>query len=110
MSAPDLPCPCVAVLATQPEYLSRNFVSEKNKGKGIYTLKFYKFGKWRYVHIDDRIPCDRKGELGRVGVSSHGRRFPLPEHPPTPVPRRLRPRQAARCSPTAKTTTKRGSW
>ncbi|KAH8071015.1 calcium-dependent cysteine-type endopeptidase [Aureococcus anophagefferens] len=27
--------------------------------KGIYTVKFFKAGKWRYVHADDKIPCDR---------------------------------------------------
>jgi hypothetical protein len=28
---------------------------------GLYTLKFYKQGAWRYVHIDDAVPCTRAG-------------------------------------------------
>ncbi|CAN0377099.1 unnamed protein product, partial [Ectocarpus sp. 13 AM-2016] len=25
--------------------------------KGIYTLKLFKEGAWRYIHVDDRLPC-----------------------------------------------------
>lgn len=25
--------------------------------KGIYTLKLFKEGSWRYLHVDDRLPC-----------------------------------------------------
>jgi hypothetical protein len=28
----------------------------------MYTVRFNKAGKWRYVHIDDRIPCDLRGQ------------------------------------------------
>lgn len=24
---------------------------------GIYTLKLFKEGAWRYLHVDDRLPC-----------------------------------------------------
>ena len=33
-------------------------VSDSLRGRGIYTVKFYKEGKWVYVHVDDRIPCN----------------------------------------------------
>jgi len=26
-------------------------------------MKFYKAGKWRYVHIDDHIPCRQSGKV-----------------------------------------------
>lgn len=28
------------------------------RSKGIYVFKFYKEFNWRYVIVDDRIPCD----------------------------------------------------
>jgi len=28
---------------------------------GLYVLRFYKNCSWRYVIIDDRIPCKKKG-------------------------------------------------
>ncbi|CAN0091016.1 unnamed protein product, partial [Sphacelaria rigidula] len=28
---------------------------------GIYTLKLFKEGSWRYLHIDDQIPCHPSG-------------------------------------------------
>ncbi|CAN0460030.1 unnamed protein product, partial [Hapterophycus canaliculatus] len=24
---------------------------------GVYTLKLFKEGAWRYLHLDDRLPC-----------------------------------------------------
>lgn len=45
------------LLACYPHYIKRLLVSEKYKDRGMYTIKFFKEGKWRYVHIDDRIPC-----------------------------------------------------
>jgi hypothetical protein len=50
-------------LACYPEYIKRLFVSEKFALKGLYTLKFYKNGRWRYVHIDDRMPCRQSGTV-----------------------------------------------
>eukprot|EP00606_Chrysophyceae_sp_TOSAG23-5_P000931 GSChrysophyteH2.ASY1.ANO1.1417.1 assembled CDS len=38
-------------------------VSDKHASQGIYTLKFYKAGQWRYVHIDDRIACRQSGRV-----------------------------------------------
>lgn len=45
------------VLATQPEKIKQLFVSESNRSWGLYTIKFYINGEWRYIHLDDRIPC-----------------------------------------------------
>lgn len=25
--------------------------------QGVYTLKLFKEGAWRYLHVDDRLPC-----------------------------------------------------
>lgn len=48
----------LSVLATRPALVKRLIVSDAHaKSHGIYTLKISKAGKWRYVFIDDRIPC-----------------------------------------------------
>lgn len=44
-------------------FISRLLVSSKNAHKGIYTFKFFKAGSWRYVHVDDRIPCRQSGKV-----------------------------------------------
>jgi len=59
----------MSVMAAHEEYVDRNFVSDINRAKGIYTFKFFKQGQWRYVHIDDKIPCDRKGHP----IYAHGK-------------------------------------
>ena len=51
----------LAVLATRDDLLRVCFVATKHWTRGIYTLKIYKEGQWRYVHIDDQIPCSRRG-------------------------------------------------
>ncbi len=51
------------ILSTQKGCLKRLIVSDAYASKGIYTLKFNKAGKWRYVHIDDRIPCRMSGRV-----------------------------------------------
>ena len=38
-------------------------VSDSLRGKGIYTVKFFKNGKWVYVHVDDRVPCKFSGDI-----------------------------------------------
>ena len=50
-------------------FLQAIFKSTKRMQKGIITLRFFKEGSRRVVHIDDRIPCDQvrfelKGEIG----------------------------------------------
>lgn len=53
----------MSILATRPELLDNVIVSDKNKARGIYTLKYFKAGQWRYVHIDDRLPCTKGGKV-----------------------------------------------
>ena len=49
------------LIASNISYLKRLIVSTRKSNKGIYTFKFCKAGKWRYVHIDDKIPCRYSG-------------------------------------------------
>lgn len=51
------------LLACEPKYLKRLLVSTKFSSQGCYTWKFSKAGKWRYVNIDDRIPCTPSGKV-----------------------------------------------
>jgi hypothetical protein len=51
------------LLACNPSQITRLLVSERYAKNGIYTFKFYKAGSWRYVHIDDRIPCRQSGRV-----------------------------------------------
>ncbi|CAM9813680.1 unnamed protein product [Ectocarpus fasciculatus] len=45
------------MLAPFPEVLKKVMVSDRHSDKGIYTLKLFKEGAWRYLHVDDRLPC-----------------------------------------------------
>ena len=58
----------VAGLSNSPRLLQSVFVSSRYSSKGLYTLKFFKDGRWRYLHIDDRIPVDLSGRP----IYSHG--------------------------------------
>lgn len=51
----------LGMIQTKPELLQQVLVSSAMWKRGIYTVKFFKSGKWRYVHVDDKIPCDRAG-------------------------------------------------
>ncbi len=50
-------------MSCHARFITRIIVSEKFAAQGLYTFKFYKSGKWRYVHIDDRIPCRQSGRV-----------------------------------------------
>lgn len=50
-------------LTCDPKYVHRLVVSSKYAEIGLYTIKISKAGKWRYVHIDDRIPCRQSGRV-----------------------------------------------
>lgn len=50
------------MLAARPPLVRNLIVSDKNRDKGIYTIKYSKNGIWVYVHIDDYLPCDRAGK------------------------------------------------
>ena len=52
----------LAPLLNRVDVLARCFVSKRYARKGLYTLKFFKEGRWRYVHVDDTIPCDMAGK------------------------------------------------
>jgi hypothetical protein len=53
----------LSVLATRPSLVKRLIVSDTNAKKyGIYTVKFSKAGVWRYVTVDDRVPCSKCGK------------------------------------------------
>ncbi len=49
-------------LLNRVDVLARCFVSKRYAAKGLYTLKLFKEGRWRYVHVDDTIPCDMAGQ------------------------------------------------
>jgi hypothetical protein len=54
-----------AILSTKPELVKALFVSDQDQfgSKGFYTVRFFKQGLARYVHIDDRVPCNRAGRV-----------------------------------------------
>ena len=37
-------------------------MSSRHASIGLYTIKFYKHGNWKYVHIDDRLPLNAARE------------------------------------------------
>ncbi|CAN0239494.1 unnamed protein product, partial [Ectocarpus sp. 12 AP-2014] len=45
------------MLAPFPKVLKEVVVSDRHSDKGVYTLKLFKEGAWRYIHVDDRLPC-----------------------------------------------------
>ena len=51
----------LGAMTAKPELLRAVVVSSQQAARGVYTCKFYKQGKWRYVHVDDLVPCDRSG-------------------------------------------------
>jgi hypothetical protein len=51
------------MMACQPHFVRRMLVSDKYASKGLYTIKISKGGKWRYMHIDDQIPCRPSGHV-----------------------------------------------
>lgn len=50
------------LMCCQPRTITQLLVSDKFAAQGLYTIKFCKAGKWRYLHIDDRIPCRQSGK------------------------------------------------
>lgn len=51
----------LGAIATNSDLLKQLIVSRAHASRGLYTVKFHKSGHWRYVHVDDRIPCNRSG-------------------------------------------------
>lgn len=54
-------CSALSVLTTHKGLLKNIMVSDEHASRGLYTVKFSKSGLWRYVHVDDRIPCTLDG-------------------------------------------------
>jgi len=52
----------LSCVASRRDLLENLFASTEFASKGIYTIRFYKNGKWKHVTIDDRIPCGPTGK------------------------------------------------
>jgi len=52
----------LSCVASRPDLLQGLFASTEYASKGIYTVRFFKNGKWKHVSIDDRIPCSPTGK------------------------------------------------
>jgi hypothetical protein len=51
-----------SIVTEHPELMSKLFVSTEEDHKvGRYTVRIYLQGGWRYITIDDRIPCNSYG-------------------------------------------------
>jgi hypothetical protein len=62
----------IACIAPRRDLLQLLFASTEYSQKGIYTLRFFKHGKWKLVTIDDRIPCTPNGRpLYAHGAQPH---------------------------------------
>ena len=46
----------ISVLATTEDLIQEMFVAVAPE-KGMYRVRFWKDGEWKYVDIDDRLPC-----------------------------------------------------
>ncbi|CAM9802127.1 unnamed protein product, partial [Ascophyllum nodosum] len=45
------------ILLPSEVLLRKVIVSDRHRDKGLYTLKLFKEGSWRYLHVDDCLPC-----------------------------------------------------
>eukprot|EP00960_Hanusia_phi_P041268 754920-Hanusia_phi.AAC.3 len=52
----------LSCVASRRDLLRNLFASTEFGSQGIYTIRFYKNGRWKYITIDDRIPCSPSGE------------------------------------------------
>jgi hypothetical protein len=50
-----------AAVATRPYLIRKLFVSVTHVDLGLITIKLSLAGRWRYIHMDDRLPCDVSG-------------------------------------------------
>lgn len=54
----------LCVLSERRDWIEKLVVSfPKHRSRGKYTFRFFRDGQWEYVTIDDRLPCDIKGNL-----------------------------------------------
>jgi hypothetical protein len=52
----------LSTVASRKDLLRFLFASTALASQGIYTIRFFKNGRWKYVNIDDRIPCGPTGQ------------------------------------------------
>jgi len=52
----------LCTVASRKDLLRNLFASTEYASQGIYTIRFFKNGRWKYVNIDDRIPCGPTGQ------------------------------------------------
>jgi hypothetical protein len=52
----------LSVLCTRRDLMDRIMSTDKYKDKGVYAFKFYKFGRWVEVVVDDTIPVVKNSE------------------------------------------------
>lgn len=52
----------LSTVASRKDLLRNLFASTEYASQGIYTIRFFKNGRWKYVNIDDRIPCSPTGQ------------------------------------------------
>mmetsp|Transcript_144255 Transcript_144255/g.462000 ORF Transcript_144255/g.462000 Transcript_144255/m.462000 type:complete len:954 (-) Transcript_144255:63-2924(-) len=57
----------------------RLFWDPELRSRGLYCLRFHKYGQWLYVIVDDRLPCARgsKAPLGAQAVGASDLTFQL---------------------------------
>lgn len=65
------------LIASKPEFMKRLLVSDRFSHQGLYTFKFCKSGKWRYVHIDDSIPCRQSGKVNFSRNHNHNETYAM---------------------------------
>eukprot|EP01029_Cantina_marsupialis_P029559 TRINITY_DN781842_c0_g1_i1.p1 TRINITY_DN781842_c0_g1~~TRINITY_DN781842_c0_g1_i1.p1 ORF type:complete len:634 (-),score=159.92 TRINITY_DN781842_c0_g1_i1:162-2063(-) len=58
-------------------HLNHCMVADNKLEEGIVTIKFYKEGIWRNVHVDDQIPCNVSTKPLYAFSSQHNEMWPL---------------------------------
>lgn len=53
----------VSLLAQKEELLRDVFITDRFCEEGLYQVRLCKDGNWKTVIVDDRFPCDEKGNL-----------------------------------------------
>ncbi|CAM9799098.1 unnamed protein product, partial [Choristocarpus tenellus] len=72
------------ILISSPHTLRHVIVSERHKDKGLFTLKLFKEGQWRYMHLDDCFPCSYAGML-HYFTNKKSRQPPPSPSPPSKI-------------------------
>lgn len=50
-----------AVLALTGQLFTKVWITEESSPWGVYSVRFFKDGRWVQVIVDDRFPCDASG-------------------------------------------------